>query len=120
MRGAVFAVLVAVAAAVSPTPISLPGVPGTPAFDSYAGFVPVDEEAGRSLFYVFSESQRDAANDPVVLWLTGGPGRARREKKREKERKREERGEEWDEGRRGEEGEEEKEEEENGKKEGEI
>lgn len=34
-------------------------------------YITVDEEAGRSLFYVFVESQNDPATDPVVLWLNG-------------------------------------------------
>lgn len=37
-------------------------------------YVTVDEEAGRSLFYVFVESQNDPATDPVVLWLNGCAG----------------------------------------------
>ncbi|KFM23301.1 Serine carboxypeptidase-like 22 [Auxenochlorella protothecoides] len=43
-------------------------------FDIYSGYITVDAEAGRSLFYVFVESQDDPAADPLVLWLNGGPG----------------------------------------------
>lgn len=28
----------------------------------------------KSIHYVYFESQRDAAKDPLVLWLAGGPG----------------------------------------------
>ena len=34
----------------------------------------VDEHHGRRLWYYFAESQRRPAEDPVVLWLNGGPG----------------------------------------------
>lgn len=34
----------------------------------------VDVREDRSLFYWFFESRNDPANDPVVLWLNGGPG----------------------------------------------
>lgn len=34
----------------------------------------VDEGSGRRLFYYLVTSERDAAADPVVLWLNGGPG----------------------------------------------
>jgi hypothetical protein len=34
----------------------------------------VRPSSGRHLFYWFVESQRNPAQDPVVLWLTGGPG----------------------------------------------
>jgi hypothetical protein len=36
-----------------------------------ARYIIVDERAGRALFYVFVESAKDPANDPVVLWLNG-------------------------------------------------
>eukprot|EP01104_Vermistella_antarctica_P015327 TRINITY_DN5001_c0_g1_i1.p1 TRINITY_DN5001_c0_g1~~TRINITY_DN5001_c0_g1_i1.p1 ORF type:complete len:509 (-),score=68.17 TRINITY_DN5001_c0_g1_i1:59-1585(-) len=54
---------------------SLPGVPEQPSFDQYSGYVTVDESAGRALHYWFTESTSDdPTKDPVVLWLTGGPG----------------------------------------------
>lgn len=59
------------AALASPTPVHLPGVPRPPTFKTYSGYVTVDAAAKRQLFYVFSESQRSPASDPVVLWLTG-------------------------------------------------
>eukprot|EP00253_Pinus_taeda_P011427 PITA_11427 len=34
----------------------------------------VSEVTGRELFYYFVKSERDPANDPLLLWLTGGPG----------------------------------------------
>ncbi|TVU51395.1 hypothetical protein EJB05_02824 [Eragrostis curvula] len=40
----------------------------------FAGYVTVNESHGRRLFYYLVESERDPANDPVVLWLNGGPG----------------------------------------------
>jgi carboxypeptidase C (cathepsin A) len=26
------------------------------------------------MFYIYFESKNDPANDPLILWLTGGPG----------------------------------------------
>lgn len=52
---------------------NLPGL-GDVGYKQYAGYVTVDEEHGRNLFYWLQESQRDPANDPLVLWLNGGPG----------------------------------------------
>lgn len=34
-------------------------------------FVEVDE---KNLFYYFAVSERNPSQDPVVLWLNGGPG----------------------------------------------
>lgn len=39
----------------------------------YAGYLD-DDEADKHLFYWFFESRNDPKNDPVVLWLNGGPG----------------------------------------------
>ncbi|CAD7703457.1 unnamed protein product [Ostreobium quekettii] len=40
----------------------------------YAGYITVDEDHGRRLFYYFATSERSPTEDPVVLWLNGGPG----------------------------------------------
>lgn len=37
-------------------------------------YVSIDEAHGKKLFYYFVLSERDPSNDPVVLWLNGGPG----------------------------------------------
>ncbi|XP_038984500.1 serine carboxypeptidase 1-like [Phoenix dactylifera] len=52
----------------------LPGQPEGVSFDQYAGYVTVDPEAGRALFYYFVESPQDPSTKPLVLWLNGGPG----------------------------------------------
>jgi len=39
----------------------------------YSGYLD-NEEDDKHLFYWFFESRNDPANDPVVLWLNGGPG----------------------------------------------
>ncbi|GAB2234622.1 hypothetical protein Droror1_Dr00003879 [Drosera rotundifolia] len=52
----------------------LPGFNGTFPSTHYAGYVTVDESHGRKLFYYFVESESNPKEDPVVLWLNGGPG----------------------------------------------
>ncbi|ONM55530.1 Serine carboxypeptidase-like 40 [Zea mays] len=52
----------------------LPGQPGGVGFDQYSGYVTVDEESGRALFYYFVEAAHDAPAKPLLLWLNGGPG----------------------------------------------
>jgi len=52
----------------------IPNYDGEINFDQYAGYITVDESHGRALFYWFVESQNSPSNDPVVLWLNGGPG----------------------------------------------
>ena len=51
---------------------ALPGQPPRVNFEQYAGYVTVDGEHGRALFYYFVESPYDAASKPLVLWLNGG------------------------------------------------
>ncbi|OQU89627.1 hypothetical protein SORBI_3002G229300 [Sorghum bicolor] len=54
--------------------LGLPGQPPRVNFEQYSGYVTVDEEHGRELFYYFVESPYDAASKPLILWLNGGPG----------------------------------------------
>ena len=51
---------------------ALPGQPPRVNFEQYSGYVTVDEEHGRALFYYFVESPYDATSKPLVLWLNGG------------------------------------------------
>lgn len=51
---------------------ALPGQPDGVDFDQYGGYVTVDEENGRALFYYFVEAPQDALAKPLLLWLTGG------------------------------------------------
>uniref|UniRef100_A0A0E0FAY5 Carboxypeptidase n=1 Tax=Oryza meridionalis TaxID=40149 RepID=A0A0E0FAY5_9ORYZ len=53
---------------------SVPGFDGALPSKHYAGYVTVEEQHGRNLFYYLVESERDPAKDPLVLWLNGGPG----------------------------------------------
>ncbi|MBA0842951.1 hypothetical protein Goarm_000183 [Gossypium armourianum] len=54
----------------------LPGQPKNVDFNQYSGYVTVNEEAGRALFYWFIESplNRRPETRPLILWLNGGPG----------------------------------------------
>ncbi|THU66353.1 hypothetical protein C4D60_Mb05t13250 [Musa balbisiana] len=52
---------------------ALPGQPRV-AFGQFAGYVTVNPERGRALFYWLTEAVTDAAKKPLVLWLNGGPG----------------------------------------------
>jgi len=56
--------------------LGLPGQPNGVAFGMYAGYVTVDEQAGRALFYWLQEAagRDDPGAAPLVLWLNGGPG----------------------------------------------
>ncbi|XP_020521055.1 serine carboxypeptidase-like 31 [Amborella trichopoda] len=51
---------------------NLPGQPMV-GFEHYAGYVTVNEENGRALFYWFFEASHPEQK-PLVLWLNGGPG----------------------------------------------
>ncbi|KAL1407126.1 hypothetical protein Q8F55_006540 [Vanrija albida] len=39
---------------------------------SYSGYLDVGH--GKELFFYFFESRSDPANDPVIMWINGGPG----------------------------------------------
>jgi len=52
---------------------SLPGT-GFVTFNQYAGYVSLDAAGERNTFYWLTESQRNPTADPLVLWLSGGPG----------------------------------------------
>lgn len=61
--------------AVSHTKVEfLPGFQGPLPFEFETGYIGVDETEDVQLFYYFVKSQRNAKEDPLVLWLTGGPG----------------------------------------------
>ncbi|XP_022758789.1 serine carboxypeptidase-like 20 isoform X3 [Durio zibethinus] len=52
----------------------LPGFAGTFPSKHYSGYVNIDQSHGKNLFYYFVESERKPSEDPLVLWLNGGPG----------------------------------------------
>lgn len=52
---------------------NLPGAPPGLNFTQYAGYVTVNEEHGRALFYwFFTSSSPDAASKPLAVWFNGG------------------------------------------------
>lgn len=54
--------------------IDLPGQPSTPSISHFSGYITVNENHGRALFYWFFEAQSQPSNKPLLLWLNGGPG----------------------------------------------
>lgn len=53
---------------------SIAQLPGQPpvGFRQYSGYVTVDEQKQRALFYYFAEAELEPASKPLVLWLNGG------------------------------------------------
>ncbi|KAJ3695438.1 hypothetical protein LUZ60_000815 [Juncus effusus] len=51
----------------------LPGQPRV-SFKQFSGYVTVNKEHGRALFYWLTEAIGEADKKPLVLWLNGGPG----------------------------------------------
>ncbi|XP_071715050.1 serine carboxypeptidase-like 17 [Rutidosis leptorrhynchoides] len=53
---------------------NLPGFPGDLPFTLETGYVGVGDNDEIQFFYYFVESQRDPLHDPLLLYLSGGPG----------------------------------------------
>uniref|UniRef100_A0A8C9S5P4 Carboxypeptidase n=1 Tax=Scleropages formosus TaxID=113540 RepID=A0A8C9S5P4_SCLFO len=51
---------------------SVPGLIGIPNFKHYSGYLQAGP--GKYFHYWFVESQNNPSTDPLVLWLSGGPG----------------------------------------------
>ncbi|XP_061956387.1 serine carboxypeptidase-like 45 [Populus nigra] len=60
----------------SPHPDKIGRLPGQPhvGFQQFSGYVTVDGNKHRALFYYFVEAEIDPASKPLALWLNGGPG----------------------------------------------
>ena len=48
--------------------------PGPETVANDAGYISVGPDGAHNLFYWYFESRNDPANDPLVIWLSGGPG----------------------------------------------
>ncbi|ONK78758.1 uncharacterized protein A4U43_C02F22110 [Asparagus officinalis] len=54
--------------------LNLPGQPRYPLVSQFSGYITVNKERGRALFYWFFEAQTLPSKRPLLLWLNGGPG----------------------------------------------
>lgn len=75
MKSAIFVFLLAIGSVVSyqdDQVTDLPGLSFDISFKHYSGYL--NATGGRRLHYWFVESERSPKDDPLVLWLNGGPG----------------------------------------------
>jgi len=54
--------------------VSLPGLNVPINYSQYSDYITVDTTTGKRLHYWFIESSNKSNEDPLVLWLNGGPG----------------------------------------------
>ncbi|XP_068661703.1 serine carboxypeptidase-like 26 [Aristolochia californica] len=53
---------------------NLPGQPLYPLLSHYSGYITVNRDHGRALFFWFFEALSHPSEKPLLLWLNGGPG----------------------------------------------
>lgn len=51
--------------------VTLPGQPDVN-FRQFSGYIDIDPNASKNLFYYFVEAENDPLNLPLTIWLTGG------------------------------------------------